>query len=102
MVRLEATEEVHAKAARLDRYLAPSAFRGWKVTLLLDSRAFDGTLPSRQLPGAGLGQHSGFLQMPEVRLEPGPVLNHRYHGKGKRAGFIGAKPARSGGTNDTR
>jgi hypothetical protein len=31
------------------------------------------------LPGAGFGQGADFLEMPEVRLEPRPVLDYRDH-----------------------
>ena len=80
MVGLEVAEEVHAKAAGLLRHVTPLTFRARKVALPLHGRAFEGTGPGGQLPGAGFRQSADFLQVPEVRLEPGPVLDHRHHG----------------------
>ena len=86
MVGFEAAEEVHPKAAGLVRHLAPLAFRGGQMTLPLNGRTFEGTGPGGQLPRAGFCQRADFLQVPQVRLEPGPVLNHRHHGAHLAAG----------------
>jgi len=86
MIRFEAAEEVRAKAAGLVRHLAPLAVRASEVALPLDGRGFHGACPSRQLPGTGFGQHADFLQVPEMRLEPGPVLDHGHHGAHLPAG----------------
>ena len=80
MIGFEAAEEVHAKAAGLVRHLAPVTFRRWEVAFPLDGRGFHGAGPGSKLPGTGLGQLSDFLQVPEVRLESGPVLDYRHHG----------------------